>query len=255
MASDYRDRALRALSRCRVLSTLEPAARAQLLDAGQLVDSPGRTLLLEQDSAATHLFILCEGIVRAFINSAEGHEVDVRIFVGPAVFGEIECLASMERRENAVTRGRTLVLKVPWPAVDLTLQQYPTFCRALLDDVARRFCFTGDRERSLAMDDTRARLADVLCSYCEVMGIHSPEGIVIDVRLSQESLATTIGGSRRSVTRALATWRRAGVLSKRDGRFVIHELGVLRQAGAGVRGTVYGTGAPLPKTGPTPDDG
>ena len=75
----------------------------------------------------------------------------------------------------------------------------------------------------------RSRVAQLLASYAESMGLPVERGTRIRVPLSQGDIANDLGVSLRSVTRAIKDWMDEGVIGK-DGRHVIvHDLLRLKQ--------------------------
>jgi CRP-like cAMP-binding protein len=96
-----------------------------------------------------------------------------------------------------------------------------------LSTVAGRaaYSFTG-----VAFDDIRRRAAGALVALAGEFGEPVDDGVRIRLLLSQGTLAAVIAASRENVNRALATLVATGVLSQRDGHFIVHDLAALARA-------------------------
>jgi CRP-like cAMP-binding protein len=74
---------------------------------------------------------------------------------------------------------------------------------------------------SLANDDARKRIAQLLLSLISAIGKAGPEGIELPVR--NEDLATGADVTPFTASRVLGEWQRAGVLTKRRGSLVMRK--------------------------------
>ena len=60
-----------------------------------------------------------------------------------------------------------------------------------------------------------------------------PDGVRIRLELSQRTLGALVAASRENVNRALAPLVAGGVISQRDGHFVVHDRAALAAVGRG----------------------
>jgi CRP-like cAMP-binding protein len=67
----------------------------------------------------------------------------------------------------------------------------------------------------------------VLVKLGQDYGRPGPEGVRIDVRLSQRDLSTLVAASRESVNKQLRHWRDDGVVSMDRGYLVLRRVGEL----------------------------
>ena len=56
------------------------------------------------------------------------------------------------------------------------------------------------------------RLAHVLYSLFDRLGLECTHDHLVDIRFSQQELADMVGGSRQTVSQLLADWRRTGMI-------------------------------------------
>lgn len=76
---------------------------------------------------------------------------------------------------------------------------------------------------------TRPRLVHLLLKLADTLGEQDPEGTLIRVPVTHETLASMIGASRVRVTSMLNQFRREGLLSKR-GRLMVVRTEALKRS-------------------------
>jgi CRP-like cAMP-binding protein len=86
-----------------------------------------------------------------------------------------------------------------------------------------------DSQRGMTILSGPRRLARLLLALAERHGTRSAEGIVTTLPLSQEDLASLIGSSRSTVTRALRQWRVRRIIATRQRHIVIVDPAALRR--------------------------
>lgn len=79
------------------------------------------------------------------------------------------------------------------------------------------------------MNSGPQRLAAYLIDLAERYGTPDNSGIVITIPLSQEEIASIVGVSRATMTRALGNWRRRGLIRTSRHRLTITNITLLRR--------------------------
>ena len=77
--------------------------------------------------------------------------------------------------------------------------------------------------------DVAGRLAKKLLDLARDYGRNTPEGIVIDVGLTQQDLARMVGVTRESVNKHLGAFRARGIVDTRDRRVIIYRPDELKR--------------------------
>ncbi|MFV2098867.1 helix-turn-helix domain-containing protein [Micromonospora sp. LOL_014] len=72
----------------------------------------------------------------------------------------------------------------------------------------------------------RVRLARVLWEIAAAYGRRSPQGMVVDIRLTQDEMATLCGAAQVSLQKALSELRSEGIVSTRG--IVVRDSEALR---------------------------
>jgi CRP-like cAMP-binding protein len=85
------------------------------------------------------------------------------------------------------------------------------------------------RLKSLLYRSNRDRLADLLVELAEQYGRRTPEGILIELKLSHQELASVIGSTRETVTLLLGQLQLEGLILVGRRRIVVRDLSRLAQ--------------------------
>jgi CRP-like cAMP-binding protein len=197
-----------------------------------------------QDSPAVYL--LESGSVRLYSVSAEGIEVTLEVLRAPAVFGAIDALLGMSDSNFAETLERASVIEIPRDVFLQAVASSHAICQNILRDVAAMHCVAAHKQRALALESVPARLAHVLLSYLDAYGLPVRDGIKIRLPINQHHLASVLGVSRRSVTRALKTWADEGTITRIGRYYVVRDTDRLsKAAGEDLLPVVYSSNLPM----------
>jgi CRP/FNR family cyclic AMP-dependent transcriptional regulator len=167
--------------------------------------------ILHQGDPGDSLFIVVAGRVRIYTLSPEGHELSVWICDEGDFFGEMALLSGEPRSASAEAMQATEVLVL----------QRQAFRDYLLANPTAAIHTTEDAEGLLSLNVTQ-RIARKLLQLMERYGVPGEDGVLIDLNLSQEAMATLVGTTRESANRALSALRDQGIVQvDRDGIRVI----------------------------------
>lgn len=199
---------------------LLPHLTDRCFDAGEILWLEG--------AAADALFVLEEGMVKSHRLSREGSEVIVGLDSAVAIVGEVGLFHPSRTRQvnvTAMTTSRCLALKRR-PLLDF-LARHPIAMERMLEHIAARTVGAAHSFTGLAFDDIRRRAARTLVALADEYGEPVPDGVWIRLELSQRTLGALVAASRENVNRALAPLVAGGVISQRDGHFVVHDRAAL----------------------------
>ncbi|MEM9692038.1 MAG: Crp/Fnr family transcriptional regulator [Myxococcota bacterium] len=218
-SQDERSRRERHLSRWR-----EAADRGRL---GPPLEAPDRSLLLKEMDPANHVLLVTEGCFEVIAQWSGGTSRVLRVLPAPTFAGISEVLSDVPLYLGGVRSvGRVLYyMLTPSRLKQLLAAELELSIEALADQ-----CAANDVTAIAALfplAESEARLATILCTYAEVVGVRRPDGWVeLPFKRSQEDLAGIVGVSSRTITRAIANFREQGLLKKQRGRFIVRVDGL-----------------------------
>jgi CRP/FNR family transcriptional regulator, cyclic AMP receptor protein len=173
--------------------------------------------------------------------SPAGREAVLGLLGHGQVFGQ-SSLAAGRQRATARALGRSVVRVVDVASVVLVdaagVGPVGSGCHGaagsgtavqLAGALAARCDVLEEWLADLVLLDVPARLAKRLCELMELAGRRVPQGVLLDVPLTQGQLASLAAAARESVNRAIAALTREGVLGRVDRRYVVRDVGALRR--------------------------
>jgi CRP/FNR family transcriptional regulator, cyclic AMP receptor protein len=212
-----------------LMSYLAPADRDFLLDRAVLRRLPAGTSLMHEGDPTDHVLVLLSGWVRVYKNTRDG-QVVLFALRGPGdVIGDLAALQGWPRTVTVATLQDTEFAQFTHEGFLTCLRDRAAISIALLRQLAVRLRDSEEARLDYATMDVAQRVAAFLVRLAEAHGSPSPEGVVVDMPLTQQDIADSIGGSRRAVARALKTFRDRGLLVTGRRTLVVSALDVLRR--------------------------
>ncbi|HLG69549.1 MAG TPA: Crp/Fnr family transcriptional regulator [Chloroflexota bacterium] len=204
------------------LEELARTTRTRTYERGDIIfhkDDPGYTL-----------YVIVSGAVKISVSSSEGDEIILAILTRGQFFGEMALFDEQPRSADAETIQPSEVLTVQREDLLRLLEKRPRMAiTQLLKLLAQRLRATDELLQDAAFLDIPSRLAKRLLDLAAAHGEKTPSGTKINLRLTQQDLASMIGARRENVNRALAYYQSRGWLSKEGGHFTILNEPQLRQ--------------------------
>ncbi len=169
-------------------------------------------IILRQGDEGDSLFVVVSGRVRIFTLSPDGHELSVMICDPGDFFGEMALLSDEPRSANAEAMQRTEVLVLHRGAFRNHLLSNPLTAIHIIEILSQRLRRTTESAEELVTLSVPQRIARKLLELAERYGVPQEEGVMIDLDLSQEAIASLVGTTRESANRALSGLREQGIV-------------------------------------------
>jgi CRP-like cAMP-binding protein len=152
---------------------------------------------------------------------------------GPGeLLGELGSIDGQPRSASAVALEPVEALVVPAADFRSIIERSPRAAVHLLGVVAGRLREADRRRVEYAAFDTVGRVAARLVELAGRYGEPGPEGVLIDLTITQEELAGWTGASREAVSKALHQLRGLGWIETGRRRIRVLDLDELRRRAA-----------------------
>jgi CRP/FNR family transcriptional regulator, cyclic AMP receptor protein len=201
--------------------------RALALDK-EHVYRPGTALSVEGDPA-THVFVLLEGWVKILSVTEDGHQSILALRRAGDIVGETAGETTGHRNATMQAMVTVRALRVEYPAFTTFLDAHQGASRAYRHVITHRFRESDAMLRRHAAASGAQRLAGLLLVLAGAPAGQAREVIEIVLPLSQEDLASLAGASRATVTRALADWRKRGLVQTGQRHVTLTDVPGLRK--------------------------
>lgn len=167
------------------------------------------------------LYIVSKGRVKITHSTPDGQEAMLAIVGVGDFFGELALLDDSPRSATAEALESTETLTLHREDFMRFIQANPDFSLHVLQTMARRIRRLNNQVSDIFFLDLPARLARQLLELADEHGRTTPEGITIQIALTQTDLAEMTGATRVSINKALGRFRRAGWVKVNGRKFTI----------------------------------
>jgi CRP-like cAMP-binding protein len=178
---------------------------------------------------AKGLYVVVSGSLRAFRVSLDGREQVIHVEHEGATIAEVPIFDNGPTPSTVAAESDAVVLFIDKRDVRRLCLEHPGIALAALKVLAGRLRRCSDLVATLSLQDVGHRLARFLLSEAVARGDRSNAGIVFDLPLTKEQIATRIGSVREVVSRAFTRLQNDGLLEVDGHRVTILDEDALRR--------------------------
>ena len=186
-------------------------------------------VIFHRDDPGQVLYMIKEGKVKICIISPDGQEVSLAVLGKGEYFGEFALLDGLPRSTDAVALEKVECYSLQRSDFLNAIQKNPKIAISVLEALSKRLRATDDMVEDLIFLDVYGRVAKKLLELADTHGVKTEEGIIIDVRLTQQELASMVGASRESVNKVLGYFTDKKFISTDKHRITIHRVNDLKR--------------------------
>ncbi len=168
---------------------------------------PRGEVVFHKDDPATHLFVIAAGSVKISIQEETGREVLVAVYRGGDVFGELALFDEGPRSATVTALTDTVVYTLSGSDLFAVLEKNPKAMRQLLARLTRIVRRLSGQVGDFVFLDLESRVAKYVLDLSELSPGRS------EVELTQDDLASFVGGTRAAVNRSLADLEKVGAIT------------------------------------------
>jgi CRP-like cAMP-binding protein len=203
----------------RALDALLKVTSTRRLDAGEV--------LFRKGDQGRQLYGVLSGRLKVTASGRDGREVVLNFCDAGELIGEISLLDSNPRSATIVALEPSELLVLDRRDFLPFLERHPRVTIEVAELLATRL-----RRLSELMEDSvllalRARLAKKLVALARRYGRTTPEGVQIEMTLSQQELGDMVGTSRESINKQLRAWTQEGLLVSTRGKLTLRDASAL----------------------------
>ena len=211
-----------------IFANLEPEELRSLPDKLRRRHYQRGEVIFHQDDPADRMHIIIEGRVKISITSEDGREKDIALFQPGDCFGEMALLDGSNRSATAtaIEASDTMVL-FRQDFLDF-MSENPKVSSDVTNLLTRRLRNVNQMLGDVVFLDVPTRVAKQLLLLAENYvtkedGEASVDSAIV-VPIGQDELARLVGASRETVSRALKSYRRLGLVTTSHRRITITDL-------------------------------
>ncbi len=191
----------------------------------------GETIFLQGDPGQA-LYLIEAGRVRIYVQDENGQETSVIFYSAGDVFGELAVIDGLPRSASALVADDTIVHVLSRERLRAHLRASPQLAYNFMQALAVRVRYSTLQVGNLTLHDVPGRLARKLLELAQGFGRVTPDGVKIDMTLTQSDLASLIGATRESTNKALGNFKRSGIIRMAQNQITIIDPDALRELGS-----------------------
>lgn len=183
-------------------------ARPQILSAGELVHGAGER--------TGKMFVVHTGEIKLSRTLQSGRKQLLRVARPGETLGEHAFLTGSSTLEEAEARSQTRLCVFVHEDLTKLIDQYPNIAHRMLRTLGDRLAHTEHR-LTLSSQSVDVRIADYLLQQPLIRNGQATDGIMrIQLPLSKKDIASLLGTTPESLSRALSRLRKKGFLTVDD---------------------------------------
>jgi CRP/FNR family transcriptional regulator, cyclic AMP receptor protein len=203
------------------IRTLMAIARKRTFRSGEIIfhrDDPGQVL-----------YVIKEGKVKIYLISPDGQEISLVVYGKGECFGEFAILDDLPRSANAIALEKVECYTLQRSDFHNAIMKNPKIAIQILEVLTKRLRTTNNMVEDLIFLDVYGRVAKKLLELAETHGTQVDDGIRIDMRLTQQDLASMVGASRESVNKVMGYFTDKKFISTDKHKITLHRTSDLKR--------------------------
>lgn len=189
---------------------------------------PGEAIF-HRDDPGQVLYVIREGRVRIRLTSPEGQEVALNDFSPGDSFGEMAILDGQPRSADAIALDKVETFTLQRQDFIAVVRSHPEISIEIMKALSVRIRQANQMIEDLIFLDVFGRVAKKLLELSKDYGVEADGGVRIDVRLTQQDIASMVGASRESVNKVIGYFTDKHYISTDKHKITILRIAELRK--------------------------
>lgn len=186
-------------------------------------------VIFHRDDPGQVLYLIKEGKIKICLISPDGQEIALAVLGVGEYFGEFALYDGLPRSTDAIAIEKVECYTLQRSDFHNAIMKNPKIAIQLLEGLSKRLRNTDNMVEDLIFLDVYGRVAKKLLELSEMHGIKVENGVLIDVRLTQQELASMVGASRESVNKVMGYFTDKNYISTDKHRVTLHRVNELKR--------------------------
>lgn len=213
------------LSRIPIFAGLPEEVQAQISSLVMTKDVTIGEILFRDTENAEAVFFINQGKVKLTKSSATGKEILLDIRTKGDIFAEVALFSpkGMTYPANAIIMENGTISYIRSDQLECYLINHPEMTVSLFRMMSERLQVAQTTLRDVALYGKLSALSSTLLRLSRDFGQEQDGQILIPLKLTHEEIGNFFGASRESVSRMMKELTKQGVISKIQGKLIIHD--------------------------------
>ena len=186
-------------------------------------------VIFHREDPGQVLYVIKEGKVKISLISPDGQEISLVVFGKGECFGEFAILDGLPRSADVVALEKVECYTLQRSDFHNAIMKNPKIAIQIIEVLTRRLRSTDQMVEDLIFLDVYGRVAKKLLELADTHGTKVDDGTRIDVRLTQQEIASMVGASRESVNKVMGYCTDKNFISTDKYKVTLHRISELEQ--------------------------
>ena len=186
-------------------------------------------VIFHREDPGQVLYVIKEGKVKISLISPDGQEISLVVFGKGECFGEFAILDGLPRSADAIAMEKVECYTLQRSDFHKAIMKNPKIAIQVMEVLSKRLRSTDQMVENLIFLDVYGRVAKKLLELADTHGTKVENGIRIDVRLTQQELASMVGSSRESVNKVMGYFTDKNFISTDKHKITLHRITDLKR--------------------------
>lgn len=182
--------------------------------------SKDQIVLFEEDTA-NYMYLVYSGKVRVVKLNEEGREQIITIHKKNDFFGEMALLDGKTAPATIIAHEETLIGLLSKSDFETYLLSHESIRRKIIDLLCSRLRDSWAMIKILSFDNAEHRVMAVLDRLQELYGVFDDRGVIINVKLTHQQIASYASVARETVTRVLNRLEKEDVIQILESKSIL----------------------------------
>ncbi|NTU41890.1 MAG: Crp/Fnr family transcriptional regulator [Nitrospirales bacterium] len=174
-------------------------------------------------------YLLLSGKVKITKLSHDGREIIMELISPQDFFGGLAVLKGFPYPANAFAMEDSVVIKITRQDFLKIIERFPPVMFAIASSLGDRTRDLHDTLKNVALVRVESRIASLLLKLADKVGEKEGEMTFIGMRLTKQDIAEMVGTTVETTIRVMSRFKKAGLISDREGKVVLHDLEKLKR--------------------------
>ncbi|TMD61428.1 MAG: Crp/Fnr family transcriptional regulator [Chloroflexi bacterium] len=186
-------------------------------------------VIFHREDPGQVLYVIKEGKVKICLVSPDGQEISLVVFGKGECFGEFALLDGLPRSADAVALEKVECYTLQRSDFHNAIMKNPKIAIQIIEVLTRRLRSTDQMVEDLIFLDVYGRVAKKLLELADTHGTKIGDGTRIEVRLTQQEIASMVGASRESVNKVMGYFTDKNFISTDKHKITLHRISELER--------------------------
>lgn len=210
-------------------ATSPPDEFVNLFHQGKKLAFNKGEFIVKPGTSPSGVFYIASGLIKAYDITKYGDENLLIIRKPGEIIGLTRAITGRDRRIMYAALTTVIAFYIDHDTFQNYLVGHPKAALPLVDMLVDMYRLHSERILTLEYRTVRERLASFLLGLVERFGQNTPDGILLDVPLRHQDIASSISATRETTSRELTVLERQGLLTRKQFHITITNEQKLRQ--------------------------